>query len=172
MSLGVNTVIHPVPLVSIIAAETVAVSFVDDTYVVANCDVPQSTVDAGMKFAPVTVSVNEFPPGATDTGLIACTNGTGTPPAPAIALGARAAAIIKSISPAIAIFLPFPCRRACKRILISWDEALVFRSATNDPVRFGAELGAISLPRSGAANTAVAVVRRLSILKTELAMLK
>jgi hypothetical protein len=53
-----------------------------------------------------------------------------------------------------------------------WDEALVFRSATNDPVRFGAELGAISLPRIGAANTAVAVVPRLSILKTELAMLK
>src|ERR1700746_125304 len=46
MSLGVNTVIHPVPLGSIIAAETVAVSFVDDTYVVASCDVPQCEFDA------------------------------------------------------------------------------------------------------------------------------
>ncbi|MFZ2080005.1 MAG: hypothetical protein WAV38_25830, partial [Xanthobacteraceae bacterium] len=89
---------------------------------------------------PFTVSVNEFPPGATDTGLIACTNGTGMPPAPAIALGDEAAAIIKSINPEIASCLRFPCRRACKRILISSNESRVFRFATNDPVRFGVAL--------------------------------
>jgi hypothetical protein len=143
--LGVTTVIHPVPLVSIIAADTVAVSLVDDTYVVASCDDPQKTADAGTKFEPVTVSVKEFPPGATDTGLIACTNGTGVPPAPALAFGAKATTIIKSVSPKIPICFWLPCRRACKRILISSNEPEVFRFATNDPVRFGAALQGNSL---------------------------
>ena len=37
---GVTTVIQPVPEFSSIAAETNAVSVVDDMYVVASCDVP------------------------------------------------------------------------------------------------------------------------------------
>jgi hypothetical protein len=91
---GVITVIQPVPLVSVNADGTIAVSFADVTNVVASCDDPQNTADDGTKFAPVTVSVNEFPPGAIDTGLIASTNGTGglpTPPA-AVPVGASASA--------------------------------------------------------------------------------
>ncbi len=66
---GFATVIEAVPAVAIREAGTVAVSCVEETYVVASAVPFQFTVEVETKFVPFTVNVNCGPPGVTQVGL-------------------------------------------------------------------------------------------------------
>ncbi len=110
---GVPTVIQPVPLVAVSAAGTVAVNFTCETYVVVSAVVPQYTVELNENPAPVTVSVNNAPPGVTDTGAIACTNGIADGPHPPALLGIINPNAIKNAANKITI----PWRNACRCLI-------------------------------------------------------
>jgi hypothetical protein len=68
--LGFATVIEAVPALAIREAGTVAVSCVEETYVVASAVPLQFTVEVERKFVPFTVNVNCGPPGVTQFGSI------------------------------------------------------------------------------------------------------
>jgi hypothetical protein len=74
---GFTAVIEAVPGVAIRAAVTVAVSCVEETYVVANAVAFHFTVEVETKFVPVTVKVNCPPPAVAQVGLIEVVVGTG-----------------------------------------------------------------------------------------------
>jgi len=63
-----TTVIEAVPALAMRMAGTVAVSCVEETYVVASAVPFQLTVDVETKFVPFTVNVNCGPPGVTQAG--------------------------------------------------------------------------------------------------------
>jgi hypothetical protein len=67
--LGFTTVIEAVPAVAIREAGTVAVSWVDETNVVASAVAFHFTVEVETKFVPFTVNVNPGPPPAAQVGL-------------------------------------------------------------------------------------------------------
>jgi hypothetical protein len=59
------------------AAITVAVSLVDEAYVVARAKPLKSTIDEALKLVPLTVSVKDNPPAVTGVGLMEVVVGTG-----------------------------------------------------------------------------------------------
>ncbi len=67
---GFVTVIEAVPAVAIREAGTVAVSWVDETNVVASAVAFHFTVEVETKFVPVTVNVNCAPPAVAQLGLV------------------------------------------------------------------------------------------------------
>jgi len=74
---GFTTVIEAVPEVAIRAAVTVAVSWVEETNVVASAFPFHFTVDVETKFVPFTVKVNCEPPAVAQVGLVEVVAGTG-----------------------------------------------------------------------------------------------
>ena len=64
------TVMLAVPRVAISEAEMVALSSVDDTYVVVRSELFHSTTAPGTKFVPITVSVKSGPLITADDGEI------------------------------------------------------------------------------------------------------
>ncbi len=62
--------IEAVPAVAIREAGTVAVSWVDETNVVASAVAFHFTVEVETKFVPVTVNVNCAPPAVAQLGLV------------------------------------------------------------------------------------------------------
>ena len=74
---GFTTVTEAVPGVAIRAAVTVAVSCVEETYVVASAVAFHFTVEVETKFVPFTVKVNCGPPAVAQVGLIEVVVGTG-----------------------------------------------------------------------------------------------
>src|SRR5438094_1928353 len=65
-----TTVIETVPALAIREAGTVAVSCVEETYIVTSAVPFQFTVEVETKFVPLTVNVNCGPPGVTQVGSI------------------------------------------------------------------------------------------------------
>ena len=74
---GFTTVIEAVPEVAIRPAVTVAVSWVEETNVVASAFPFHFTVDVETKFVPFTVKVNCEPPAVAQVGLVEVVAGTG-----------------------------------------------------------------------------------------------
>jgi hypothetical protein len=73
---GFATVIEAVPALAIREAGTVAVSCVEETYVVASAVPFQFTIEVETKFVPFTVNVNCGPPTVAEVGLIDVMVGT------------------------------------------------------------------------------------------------
>jgi hypothetical protein len=74
---GLNTVTVAVPADAMLAAGTVAVTLVAETYVVVRLVPFHLTTDDEMKLLPFTVKVNEDPPAAAEVGLKEVAAGTG-----------------------------------------------------------------------------------------------
>jgi xanthosine utilization system XapX-like protein len=74
---GFTTLIEAVPAVAIKEACTVAVSWVDETKVVASAVPFHFTVEVETKFVPFTVKVNCEPPAVAQVGLVEVVVGTG-----------------------------------------------------------------------------------------------
>jgi hypothetical protein len=74
---GFTTVIEAVPGLAIREADTVAVSCVEETNVVASAVPLHFTVEVETKFVPFTVNVNPLPPAVAQVGLIEVVVGTG-----------------------------------------------------------------------------------------------
>jgi hypothetical protein len=74
---GLNTVTVAVPAEAILAAGTVAVTLVAETYVVVRLVPFHLTTEEEIKLLPFTVKVNEDPPAAAEVGLKEVAAGTG-----------------------------------------------------------------------------------------------
>jgi hypothetical protein len=66
---GLTTVIEKVPAVAMRVADTVAVSCVEETYVVVSAAPLQFTIEVETKFMPLTVNVNCISPAEAQVGL-------------------------------------------------------------------------------------------------------
>jgi hypothetical protein len=73
---GVTTVTEAVPAVAMLAAGTVAVSWVEETNVVVNAAPFQFTIEVETKFVPLTVNVNCISPAEAQVGLSELMAGT------------------------------------------------------------------------------------------------
>jgi hypothetical protein len=98
--LGFTTVIEAVPALAIREAGTVAVSCVEETYVVASAVPFQFTVEVETKFVPFTVNVNGGPPGVTQAGSIELIAG-----AALIVMTRVAVAVLQGPAPLLAVMV-------------------------------------------------------------------
>jgi hypothetical protein len=97
---GFTTVIEAVPAVAIREAGTVAVSFVEETYVVASAVPFQSTVEVETKFVPFTVNVNCGPPAVAQVGLSELIVGLAL-----IVMTSVAVAVLQGLAPLLAVMV-------------------------------------------------------------------
>jgi hypothetical protein len=86
--------------VAIRAAGTVAVSFVEEIYVVANGEPFQSTVEVETKFVPFTVNVNCGPPAVAQVGLSELIVGRAL-----IVITKVAVAVLQGLAPLLAVMV-------------------------------------------------------------------
>jgi len=98
--LGFTTVIETVPALAIREAGTVAVSCVEETYVVTSAVPFQFTVEVETKLVPFTVNVNCGPPGVTQFGSIELIVGLAL-----IVMTSVAVAVLQGPAPLLAVIV-------------------------------------------------------------------
>jgi hypothetical protein len=98
--LGFTTVTEAVPAVAIREADTVAVSCVEETNVVASAVAFQFTVEVETKFVPFTVSVNCRPPAVAQVGLSELIVGTAL-----IVITSVALPVLQGVAPLLAVIV-------------------------------------------------------------------
>ena len=97
---GFTTVTEAVPEVAMRAAVTVAVSWVEETNVVASAFPFHFTVDVETKFVPFTVNVNCAPPAVAQVGLSELIVGTAL-----IVITSVALAVLQGLAPLLAVIV-------------------------------------------------------------------